>query len=90
MSPDPSPRTDRDPRESEARLRRETGRYLGLGLQFAVTVAVFALGGVWLDGRLGTLPLFTVLGAFIGFAGALTSLLRHVPTGRAPTHPPRS
>lgn len=66
--------------EAEARLRREMGRTLGLGFQFAASVAVLTLGGYWLDGRVGSLPLFTILGALLGFAGGTYSLVRRFPT----------
>jgi len=36
------------------------------------------LGGIWLDARLGTSPLFTVLLLFLGFVGATVSLIRRV------------
>lgn len=43
-----------------------------LGLTYAAAVVLYGLGGWWLDGRLGTLPLFTLLGVFLGaFAGFL-------------------
>jgi F0F1-type ATP synthase assembly protein I len=34
--------------------------------------------GWWLDNRLGTVPVFTVLGAFVGAAAGLYSLYHHV------------
>ena len=33
----------------------------------AFSIALFGLGGNWLDGRLGTRPLFVLLGVFLGF-----------------------
>ncbi len=59
-------------------------RYAGLGIQFAVTVGVFGVFGYWLDTLLGTLPLLLLILVFLGFAGALFSLVRKVPppTGR--------
>ena len=57
-------------------------RYAGLGVQFGVTVVVLALAGYWLDRRVGTLPLFLLLGVFLGFLGATISLVRHVPPAR--------
>jgi F0F1-type ATP synthase assembly protein I len=49
-------------------------RFSHLGIQF---VLVFGLGfflGYVADQRLGTLPLFTILGVLIGFAGAFYQL----------------
>ena len=39
---------------------------LTAGTTFAVTLTAFVLAGVWLDRRLGTLPLFTVVATFVG------------------------
>lgn len=55
---------------------RELGRYTGFGLTWALSVLFFLLIGYWLDGRLGTLPWFTIAGAFIGAAGGFFSLYR--------------
>ena len=49
----------------------EAGTYSSLGIQFAVTILLFLAVGWWLDGELGTTPLFillaTPLGAIAGF-----------------------
>ena len=52
------------------------GMYLALfseiGIVLLVTTLAGVLGGYWLDGRLGTLPVFVVLGLLLGLgAGAL-------------------
>ena len=41
---------------------------VSVGITFALTLAGFTLGGFWLDGRLQTLPLFTLLGMVAGTA----------------------
>ncbi|MCP3917086.1 MAG: AtpZ/AtpI family protein [bacterium] len=71
------------------RLQRELGRYAGLGLQLGASITVLALGGYWLDGRLGTLPLFLLLGVFAGFVGGTIAIIRKVPppTGGRPSKP---
>ena len=58
------------------RVVRELGRYTGLGLTWALSVLFFLLIGYWLDGRLGTLPWFTMIGAFVGAAGGFLSLYK--------------
>lgn len=46
-------------------------QFAGIGIQFAVSILVFAFAGIWLDERLGTSPLFVLLlvlgGAGLGF-----------------------
>ena len=58
--------------------RRGTGgmRYAGLGVQLAVSLLVFVWLGQWLDRRLGTGGLLTVVFAFIGFGGTMYWLIR--------------
>ena len=43
--------------------------FAGLGLTLGLAIALFAVGGNWLDERLGTKPLFVLLGVFLGFGG---------------------
>jgi F0F1-type ATP synthase assembly protein I len=47
----------------------EAGQYMGHGLSLALATLLFLFLGWRLDGWLGTTPLFTILGAFVG-AGA--------------------
>ena len=51
-------------------------RYAGLGIQLAVVILVFVFAGRWLDDRLSTSPLFTMLLVFVGFGGWMWSLIR--------------
>lgn len=57
---------------------RATGQYMGLGLAWALSVLLFLGAGAWLDSKLGTMPLFLVLGAFIGAAAGFYSLYNHI------------
>ncbi len=41
---------------------------LSVGITFALTVTGFVLLGVWADRKLGTTPLFIVIGAVVGVA----------------------
>ena len=52
------------------------GKYAGLGLQFAGSIILFLFIGQWLDRRLGTGPLFLILGVFTGAGGAFYSMYR--------------
>ncbi|MGI8619828.1 MAG: AtpZ/AtpI family protein [Gemmatimonadaceae bacterium] len=53
-----------------------TSGYAAAGLQFAVALVLFALGGDWLDGKFRTAPLFLLLGVFGGGAAAFYSMYR--------------
>lgn len=64
----------------------ELGRYAGLGLQFASTMAVLGALGWWLDRRLGTLPWLLVLGVVVGAIGGFVRIVKSVP-GPKPSTP---
>jgi ATP synthase protein I len=51
-------------------------RYAGLGIQLAVSIVVFVLIGQWVDRKLGTGGIVTILAAFLGFGGTMYSLIR--------------
>jgi F0F1-type ATP synthase assembly protein I len=59
-------------------LWHAAGQYTGYGLTLALSTLLFLLGGWWLDGKVGTVPLFTILGAFVGAGGGFYSLYSHV------------
>ena len=57
------------------------GRLSGMGLTMMAVVLAFTFTGHWLDGLLGwRFPLFTILLALVGIAGAIIHLIRE--TGR--------
>ena len=58
----------------------DLGRYAGLGLQFAGSLALFGALGWWIDRLLHTKPWIMILGMLGGSALAFVSLLRAVPT----------
>lgn len=52
--------------------------YAHLGITYAASVALYALGGWWLDGKLGTLPAFTLVGVALGAVGGFLWIYREV------------
>ncbi|WP_457652739.1 AtpZ/AtpI family protein [Rhodocaloribacter sp.] len=55
---------------------REAGPYLGLGMQLAFTMLFFVGVGYLVDRRLGTLPLFLIIGAVVGMTALFIQLFR--------------
>lgn len=88
----PDPRSEKGPKRPSgappedplAKLREPkgasqlgaAGRYMGLGLQFVVSILLFLYAGQWLDRRLGTRSLFLILGVFVGASAAFYSMYR--------------
>ena len=54
------------------------GQYTGYGLTWALSTLLFLLAGWWLDGKLGTMPLFLILGAFVGGGAGFYNLYSHI------------
>jgi F0F1-type ATP synthase assembly protein I len=56
----------------------QAGTYIGLGLTFALAILLFFGLGYKLDAILGTLPLFSLIGALLGGVGGFIYLYRAV------------
>jgi F0F1-type ATP synthase assembly protein I len=52
--------------------------FAGVGLQFAFTIIVFLFAGQWVDNRVGTNGLFTIVGVFVGAVAAFYSMYRKI------------
>ena len=80
-----NPDTDR-PKTTDAEIDRLLHRrkavsgteFAGVGMQFAATIVVAALAGVWLDKRLGTSPWFVIGMVFGGAAAGFWSMYRRL------------
>ncbi|MDX2129513.1 MAG: AtpZ/AtpI family protein [Chloroherpetonaceae bacterium] len=55
---------------------RETNDALGVGLQIAVSIVFFSLGGYWLDKSINTFPLFLIIGIAFGMIGMMVLLVK--------------
>jgi hypothetical protein len=62
---------EKDKKRTEQRYLR----FLGVGIQYGVSIALFTWAGTWLDARFALSPLFTLLGFFLGFIGGTVSLI---------------
>ena len=71
---------EEDQKEPERDSWRETFQYIGLisqvGLGMAVSILIAFLIGLFLDRKLGTGPLFTIVGIFGGVAGGFWNAYR--------------
>jgi F0F1-type ATP synthase assembly protein I len=47
-------------------------------LTLAMAVGLFLLAGWWLDGRLGSTPAFTIVGALVGAAAGFYHMIHHL------------
>ena len=51
-------------------------QYTCVGTQFTLTFCLGVGGGIWLDGKQGTMPGYTITGAVLGFAVGLRNLIQ--------------
>jgi hypothetical protein len=84
---------EKTPMDQPPRKRDEEGpdpamvsmaRYSGYGLQLAAAVGLFMAAGWWVDGKIGTAPLLTILGALAGGAAGFYSMYQHLVKKRSP------
>jgi F0F1-type ATP synthase assembly protein I len=66
------------PGNDRKRVERQYLRFAGVGVQYAATIVVLTLLGIWLDDRAGTAPLFLLVFLLVGFVGATWSLIQQV------------
>jgi F0F1-type ATP synthase assembly protein I len=66
------------PDDDHRRVERSYLRFAGVGIEFATTIVVLTVFGIWVDGRLHTSPLFTIVLLLLGFAAATWTLIRTV------------
>lgn len=71
---DKGPQDDRD----WTRALREVAPYLGMGTALAATVLLGVGAGYWIDGKLGTRPVFFLIGAGLGLGAAGYHFVRTV------------
>ncbi len=49
-----------------------------IGITLLVTVLAGVLGGYWIDQQLGTLPIFVLVGLFIGLTAGAVAMYRMI------------
>jgi F0F1-type ATP synthase assembly protein I len=52
--------------------------FAGVGIQFAVAIIAFLYAGQWLDNRIGTRGVFTIIGVFVGASAAFYNMYRKI------------
>ena len=52
--------------------------FAGVGIQFAAAIIAFLFAGQWLDNRIGTKPVFTIIGVFVGSGAAFYNMYRKI------------
>jgi F0F1-type ATP synthase assembly protein I len=77
----PPDRRDPTP-DYDALLHRRKGisgsEFAGIGLQFGLTIVLFAFAGIWLDKRFGTSPWLVIVLVFAGAALGFWSMVRRM------------
>lgn len=59
------------------------GAYAGFGMQFVVSLLLFLYIGQWVDRRLGTSPVFLLIGIFVGAGGSFYAMYRKLMAAQA-------
>lgn len=64
--------------EREAEIGPGAGQWAAVGIEFAIYVALFFLGGKWLDGKFGWDPWGAAMGGLLGACMGMYMLIRRV------------
>ena len=67
---------DRLPDGAWVAEQRKSANAASVGLQFGLTICLFALLGLWADSKLDTKPWLMVAGVVLAFIGGTISLIR--------------
>ena len=78
MDPEQRPREAKSSQPSAVSSFAKAGAFAGLGFSFALSILLFLWAGQWVDRKLGTAPLFLVIGAFLGAALGFYSIYRRL------------
>ena len=76
LSPERIPTTF--PEDERKRVEQKYLRFAGVGIQYAATILVMTLIGIWIDDRTDKAPIFLLVFLLLGFVGATYSLIRQV------------
>jgi ATP synthase protein I len=57
---------------------REVGPYIDLGIRLALSIIIGVFGGLWLDKKIHTTPLFLLLGFALGAVSGFWSIYRSI------------
>jgi len=66
------------PGDDRKRVEQKYLRFAGVGVQYALTILILTMAGIWLDNKFETSPLFLVVLLLFGFVGATWTLVREV------------
>ena len=66
------------PGDDRKRVEAKYLRFAGVGVQYALTILILTLAGIWLDNKFETSPLFLVIFLLLAFVGATWSLIHQV------------
>jgi F0F1-type ATP synthase assembly protein I len=62
--------------EKDASCMAEAMRWVSRCTSISLMFCLPALGGMWLDSKVGTMPLFVIMGVFLGFGMGMWSLIQ--------------
>ena len=65
-------------KQNRAKIIQELAPYMTLGLDFAITIGLFALLGYWLDGKYDTKPMWMLILSLFGIVVAFYKFFKVV------------
>lgn len=66
------------PQTSWQKSIREIGPYIDLGIRLAISIVIGVFGGLWLDKKIHTTPLFLLIGFMLGASAGFWSIYKTI------------
>jgi F0F1-type ATP synthase assembly protein I len=73
---------EKRPRQTPGSGGLSGAAFAGVGIQFAVAIILFLFVGQWLDRRVGTDGVFTLIGVFVGASAAFYNMYHKITTAQ--------
>lgn len=75
---DGSPRSSGSQEPTRSSSLASASALAGMGFQFVVSILLFLYAGQWVDRKLGTKPLFLIIGVFAGASASFYSMYKRL------------
>lgn len=63
-------------------LTHDYAKFTGLGIQIAASLLISLYGGIWLDEKFDTKPLFLLIGVFFGMFAGIWTVIKTTTTNK--------
>lgn len=78
---------EKSDKKPKVNLTKDYAKFTGLGIQIAASLLISLYGGIWLDEKFDTKPLFLLVGVFFGMLAGIWSVIKITTNSKPKTKP---